>query len=95
MSKAFMKSVYIPDGIKIPKDGIDKELYGVQYYTSEDFVEEMEDGLFSIGQSYDETPAKTLVCKRCGGNQFNVGQGGYFTAIKCVTCQYEVCVHDG
>lgn len=60
-----------------------------------DYIEEREDNLFHIGQIYDDKVAKTLVCKHCGGNQFNVGSGNHFTAIKCITCQYEICIHDG
>lgn len=50
---------------------------------------------FHIGQSYDKEPAKALKCTQCGGNQFYVGTGHCFTAIKCTTCEWEMCIHDG
>lgn len=65
------------------------------YAQREDFVDEKNDGIFHVGQSYQKEVAKTLYCKHCGGNDFKVGVGDYFTAIKCVKCLWEVCVHDG
>ena len=59
------------------------------------FVEVDTDETFHIGQSYENTAAKTLECRHCGGREFNVGQGGYFTAIRCVRCEWEECIHDG
>ncbi len=53
------------------------------------------EGDFKIGQSYEKTPAKTLVCKECKSKKFIVGQGSYFTAIKCEVCEYEICIHQG
>lgn len=53
-----------------------------------------EDELFHIGES-DHDTVTTLVCKLCGSRNFNVGRGGYFTAIKCVVCKWEACVHSG
>ena len=50
---------------------------------------------FHVGQSYTKETAKTLMCSICDGTEFNVGQGDYFTAIKCVNCQWEMCIHDG
>ena len=61
----------------------------------EEFVVAKKDGLFHIGQSYKEEVADTVFCKHCGGKEFNVGTGDYFTAIRCVTCHYEICIHDG
>ena len=56
---------------------------------------EEDSGLFHIGQSYEEVPASKTVCTDCGGSEFYVGQGSYFTAIKCTTCEWEICVHQG
>lgn len=50
---------------------------------------------FHVGQSYTKNTAKTLACSICGGTEFNVGQDDFFTAIKCVKCQWEMCIHDG
>ncbi len=59
----------------------------------EDITETKEDGLFHSGTS--GKVCKTLYCKKCGGTEFHVGQGFYRTQVKCVKCQYEVCIHDG
>jgi hypothetical protein len=61
----------------------------------EDLFIEKTDGLFHIGQSYEDIPAKTIYCKKCGGNKFNVGVGSYFAGIKCITCGWEICIHSG
>ena len=53
------------------------------------------DETFHIGQTYEEQAATTLSCKKCGSKKFFVGQGNYFTAIKCPKCGWEVCIHDG
>ncbi len=47
---------------------------------------------FTIGF---RTPATKQVCKTCGGDKFEVGFGEYFTAIRCTTCKYQCCVHEG
>ena len=60
-----------------------------------DDVEEKADGLFSIGQCYEKEPAKTVYCTLCGGKEFYVGSGSCFTAIMCVSCNWEKCIHDG
>lgn len=60
----------------------------------EEFIETKQDHLFHIGQ-YNQGLAKTVYCKHCGGKEFNVGQEYYFTAIRCTTCEYEVCIHEG
>jgi hypothetical protein len=83
-----MKTGYDPL-IEDEKDDIFSGLF------DEDYLEEKEDGLFRVGQSYEKKPCKTFYCKKCGSNKFYVGTGNYFTAIKCVNCNYEICVHDG
>jgi len=50
---------------------------------------------FSIGQVYEDKPAARISCQFCGGTQFIMGAASYFTAIKCPTCQWEVCLHEG
>ena len=37
--------------------------------------------------------AETLVCIHCVVDTFKVGRLAYSTAVKCVTCEYEVFVH--
>lgn len=55
------------------------------------------DELFHIGQSYGHESGKadTAHCKNCGGKEFNVGIGDYYTAVRCVACEFEICVHEG
>jgi len=53
------------------------------------------DDSFQIGQCYDDEPATTLSCTKCGSDKFMVGKGSYFTAIKCPNCKWELCIHDG
>jgi hypothetical protein len=65
------------------------------YVQDTEFVAQKEDGLFHIGQSYEEKVADTLYCIHCQGNTFNVGQGSYYTAIKCTTCGWEVYILEG
>ncbi len=36
-----------------------------------------------------------IVCKVCNGDKWIVGQGSYFTTIKCPKCKYEVAIHKG
>ena len=50
---------------------------------------------FEIGQHYEEEPDKKVVCKRCKGDRWIVGVGGYHTSIKCPNCKYEICIHEG
>ena len=50
---------------------------------------------FQLGQDYEKEPAKTLVCRKCGGDRFIVGQGSRLTVIKCPSCGWEASIHDG
>lgn len=59
------------------------------------FDEDEGESPFHIGQSYEKTAPRKLVCKICGGDGFIVGQGPWFTAIKCLTCEWESCIHEG
>jgi len=54
-----------------------------------------DDDSFQIGQIYDDRPVTTLSCAKCGSDEFMVGQGSYFTAIRCPSCKWELCIHDG
>lgn len=38
---------------------------------------------------------KTLKCRDCGSTLFEVGQGSYFTAIRCQNCMWEMEIHEG
>ena len=48
---------------------------------------------FHIGQCYQKEKAQPLKCKKCGGNEFHIGQGHYYTAVRCVRCEWECCIH--
>lgn len=67
------------------------------FFRESDFylLKEDETIKFHVGQSYTKDTAKAIACSICGGNEFNVGQGDFFTAIKCVKCQWEMCIHEG
>lgn len=51
--------------------------------------------LLNVGQRYEAVGASILKCRSCGSTQFQVGSSSYFTAIRCFTCMYEVCIHEG
>lgn len=61
----------------------------------DDLITEVPESVFHIGQCYGEKVAATVVCKRCGSANFFVGRGDYYTAIKCPTCAWEICIHEG
>ena len=60
-----------------------------------DFLHTEDRGDFHIGQSYTTKVATTIICNKCGADEFIVGSGEYYTAIKCKTCGYEVAIHEG
>jgi hypothetical protein len=70
----------------------DRHNWDKEYEKPYEFADE---STFSIGQGYEKVPAKDIYCGLCKGTEFNVGQGDYFTALRCVTCKWEVCIHDG
>lgn len=61
----------------------------------DNFYREVNDNTLHIGQFADNNAARVLECTICGGRDFNVGQASCFTAIRCTTCEWEACVHDG
>lgn len=67
---------------------------GQSFVQQEHFVNETTDR-FHIGQSYEDTLDVVLECKFCGGLDFRIAQGSCHTAISCVKCEYEICIHDG
>lgn len=74
--------------IYIPKDLILNE-------GCEDLIECGESN-FKVHQCYESRKnTSELKCKLCGGSEFNVGVGSYYTAIRCVKCKYEKCIHQG
>ena len=50
---------------------------------------------FSINRDGEEYAAVTQKCKNCGCKHFYVGVGSYYTAVKCVNCGAESCIHNG
>ncbi len=82
---------------------IDGDLYDPQgkvkdkypYESQDDFILWKNDKRFHIGQGYENKVVDTCYCKHCGGDKFNVGAGSYYTAIRCINCEYEICIHEG
>jgi hypothetical protein len=73
-----------------------KESYGLPALSRWTDVIETDPAMgWHAGQSYGEQPAEGLRCKKCGGTTFEVGRGDYWTGLRCPTCKYEVCVHEG
>ena len=72
--------------------GKETDKYDIGYLKSIDLVER---GDFHIGQSYANKPDATVICKKCGNDKFIVGQGHCHTSIKCINCEWELCIHDG
>ena len=56
-----------------------------------------DDQTFRIGQSYHfrGLSATTISCKKCKSKAFNVGRCFCYAAIKCVNCDWQVCIYDG
>lgn len=57
--------------------------------TEDELYKECESS-FHIGES-----VKEIECLECGGRHFNVGVGSYYTAIRCVNCEWEHAIHEG
>jgi len=79
-----MKDSYTKD-----KGAFDSSFEEMGFYTYSDNT------VFHVGQSYSDKPSPTVKCIQCGGTEFNVGSGEYFTAIRCPICGWETCIHDG
>ena len=73
-----------------------------EYYAWIDPDEVLEDlpgdETFFIGQGYEDE-STTICCKKCksksfnvGRKSFNVGRGEHYTVIKCVNCDWQVCI---
>lgn len=80
---------YWPGKLKIPDDE-DNWCIDADY-----FCKESDEDVFHIGELCSNQAAELVKCKICGGSNFNVGRGNYYTAIRCLECQWEVCIHDG
>jgi hypothetical protein len=61
----------------------------------EEVIEFSQEDEFSIGQCYSKVPDAKLVCKKCKGDRWIVGQGEYHTSIKCPNCLYEITIASG
>lgn len=59
----------------------------------DDVLSEFSASDFKVG--INENPAKQQSYKLCGGIDFHVAKDDYYTAIRCVKCRVEVCVHEG
>lgn len=53
------------------------------------------DEAFKTAECYSRAPCKKYVCTVCGTDKFEVGYVDYHTALRCPTCQYEICIHEG
>lgn len=58
-------------------------------------VEKKQRDDFHLVSDENETRCATIVCRLCGDDQFIVGQKEYYTALKCVRCNYELGIHEG
>ena len=65
-----------------------------QEYDNGEHYKKSDDEVFLLESRHDD-PVKVLECKSCGGRDFHVGRGLYFTAIRCVKCNWEEAVHEG
>ena len=55
---------------------------------------EADDGEFKEESMCGDT-IMTVVCKKCGGSVFYVGEADWQTLIKCVACKWELSIHEG
>ena len=89
-------------------DGKEWNNHNIDYYDDDNYVDEkgverycnthfkhVQRNDFHVKRIYAKETCVTIVCKSCGADKFTVGQGGYFTAIKCDKCGWERCIHDG
>jgi hypothetical protein len=65
-----------------------------EYGLRDDWLVEVAGDEFHIGQTYDKTPAQQRKCT-CGCVAFHIGRGDYYTAIRCMDCRRELCIHEG
>lgn len=90
MTRKLTDDVYTSWPAKLDEDG------EPEYVPYSEYVRAVpEDDTFHIGQRYTGVAAETIACKACGGRQFEVGRGEYYTAIRCPKCEWEVCIHEG
>lgn len=54
-------------------------------------------GDFKHERAHQERVPKTVICIKCGGDKFIVGEdpGHYHGSLKCPTCSWERCFYDG
>jgi len=51
---------------------------------------------FRLHQSYEKPGSvKQVRCAKCGRSELEVGQGCYFTVIRCPVCKHEACIANG
>lgn len=86
-------ALYDKNGRKVDES---KDFYSPdKAINKDDLLEYVQDGLFRIGQIYEDQPAETAICKKCKGKEFNIGSGSYYTAIRCTKCGWQYCLHEG
>ena len=77
--------------IKCPNDFSDKER--IKWHKDNDSIKFKLHTCYSDKEDVDATRQKR--CSECGHNIFYVGQGSYFTVVRCLKCKTEECIHDG
>mgnify|MGYP001103927143 CR=1 FL=1 len=88
-----MSDYYVPDDAK---DKMIRRMVGNYDVEDQSAFYEVTDTEFNIGPVYpDSDNAKKIRCRLCGGDHFYVGTESYYTAIKCVNCEWELCIHSG
>ena len=51
---------------------------------------------FALHQTYEKPGAtKQVRCAKCGRTTLEVGQGSYYTVVRCPDCGHESDIHDG
>lgn len=85
-----LKQIAEINQIKQGKSGLSDHQVVIEY-----ILEKLKRDDFHLQPGPSSGAIKTLVCRTCGSDQFMVGQGAYFTAIKCVRCGYEAGIHEG
>jgi len=54
------------------------------------------DVAFELYQCYEKPGStKQIKCAKCGRTTLEIGQGSYFTVIRCPNCKHEMCIHNG
>ena len=50
---------------------------------------------FHLNHESGKEGCESLICRVCNNDRLIVGQAAFFTAVRCVNCDYEITVHEG